>query len=45
MWLLLEDIFHNFAVEYPKELFEILKIAIKDASNFVHPHLNKYFNN
>lgn len=28
MWLLLDDIFRNFAIYYPQELFEILKISI-----------------
>ena len=45
MWLLLEDIFRNFAIHYPRELFEVLRISVRDPSMFNNDQLTRYFNN
>lgn len=45
MWLLLEDIFRHFAIHYPRELFEVLRISVRDLSLFNYEQLSRYFNN
>ncbi|CAK65593.1 unnamed protein product (macronuclear) [Paramecium tetraurelia] len=44
MWLLIEDILTIFGIHFPKELFEILKIAMNYSSYFNSQQLQKYFN-